>query len=61
MRNIRVSICSHWLNLFEESSAEACGRIVPEYLKQELPMSFRKTCSEWDEPVQKLPQSEATW
>ena len=60
MRNIRVLICSHWLNLFEESSAEACGRIVPEYRKQELPMPLRKTCSERDEPTQKVPQPEAT-
>ena len=48
------------LHLFEESSAEACGRIVPEYRKQELPMPLRKTCSEWDEPAQTVPQSEAT-
>ena len=31
------------LHFFEESSAEACGRIVPEYRKQELPMPLRKT------------------
>ena len=49
------------LHLFEESSAEACGRIVPEYRKQELPMPLRKPCSERDEPAQTVPQSEATW
>ena len=40
--------------------AEACGRIVPEYRKQELPMPLRKTCSERDEPAQTVPQSEDT-